>query len=308
MQLKPTLSCEIPQDSATLSLAWSPNGEHIICGDTNGKIHLWHAQEKKLIQTIDAHIHIIPRQPNPIIAEIRSIAWHPNSSIFASGATDSIVRLWRLGENKHFKEHRSHKDWVYSVVFSPNGQTLASSGGDDRIFIWTIDKGSQKRRIDGAAKAAITCVDWRPDGQVLAAGNRNRVIRIYPMALDENIRMLRKHDQDITSVTFSKSGRFLASTSRDGIIQLWDGITYKLLKTLTAHQGRVYTAAFHPEENILVSGGEDGRIYFWDTDSGILQHTETAHSGMIRSIKWSPDGKEFVSAGYDKGLHFWTIN
>jgi WD40 repeat protein len=290
---------------SVLCLAWSPDSNYLAHGNTRGILCIWRTENKTVEQKIQAHIH--PNSPSPTIGEIRSIDWHPSGRLVASGATDTYVRIWKLGEAKPFKEHHRHKDWVYSVTFSPDGRTLASSSGDDTILVWNLEKSSQYRKIPGTAKAAITCLSWAPDGQVIAAGNRNNVVRLYPLALNESVRMLRKHSDSITAVDFSKDGDLLATASRDSMIYLWDTTTRKLAQTLTGHQGRVYSVEFSPDGKMLVSGGDDGYIYIWRVTDGQCICKVDSHE-EIRSVRWRPNDNEIASGGTDQSICFWKLN
>ena len=63
-----------------------------------------------------------------------------------------------------------HTDLVWSVAFSPNGQTLASGSQDRTIRLWNPNNGNLVRTLTGH-RDAVNSVAFSPDGRTLASGS-----------------------------------------------------------------------------------------------------------------------------------------
>ena len=62
-----------------------------------------------------------------------------------------------------------HTGSVYSVSFSPDGNTLASGSEDDTIRLWDANTGEHIRTLTG--HDAVLSVSFSPDGNTLASGS-----------------------------------------------------------------------------------------------------------------------------------------
>src|SRR5262249_382379 len=67
---------------------------------------------------------------------------------------------------------------VYSVVFSPDGRRLASSGQDQMVKIWDATTGQDVLTIKGHDDE-VQCVVFSPDGTRLASASEDGWVKIW---------------------------------------------------------------------------------------------------------------------------------
>ena len=92
------------------------------------KITYWDLREPHPVQTIDpAHD-----------GEALCIAMSKTSDIFATGGSDSLVKLWDLRMGKCLVDGVGHSGLVRDIKFSPDGRQLVSGGTDGCIFVWNV--------------------------------------------------------------------------------------------------------------------------------------------------------------------------
>jgi glucose repression regulatory protein TUP1 len=70
--------------------------------------------------------------------------------------------------------------------------------------------------------AVVTSVAISPDGQLVAAGSLDTVVRIWDIASGMLIERLRGHRDGVYSVAFTPDGKGLVSGSLDKTLKYWD--------------------------------------------------------------------------------------
>ena len=75
----------------------------------------------------------------------------------------------------------AHKDWVYSVSFRPDGQTLGSGGGDGTIRLWDAKTGTPFHTLTGHTWGVYSLC-FSPDGQTLASGSFDCTVLLWKLA------------------------------------------------------------------------------------------------------------------------------
>ena len=64
------------------------------------------------------------------------------------------------------------------MVFSPNGQRLATAGGDHTIGLWDAARGVKLRTLRGHTHV-VQGVAFSPDGARLASAGEDRTVRVW---------------------------------------------------------------------------------------------------------------------------------
>lgn len=174
-----------------------------------------------------------------------------------------------------------HMGLVSSVVFTPDGKYLVSTGYDKVIRVWDWQAGQVVRVLRGQVGAGdegrINAVALSPDGRRLAAagqmalrGQLAQPIRIYDFETGELVQLLTGHTGKIIALAFSPDGMRLLSGSGDRTAVLWDVTTGRLLHRLDRHKAEVYGVGFTPDGARVVTGSFDRMIRLWRSADGRL--------------------------------------
>jgi WD40 repeat protein len=104
-------------------VAFSPDGQTLASASWDGTLGLWNVKERRNLALLRGHK-----------TDLSSVAFSPDGRTVATSSQDTTVRLWNLTTRREVAVLR-HPGNVYPLVFSPDGQWLAS-GSAGRIHFW----------------------------------------------------------------------------------------------------------------------------------------------------------------------------
>jgi eukaryotic-like serine/threonine-protein kinase len=199
---------------------------------------------------------------------------------------------------------------VNGVAFSPDGERLASAGGDGAVTIWTSRTGKEIQTFPAHASMVIS-VAFHPDGKYVASVGADRKVKVWNLtATDQSVfdgpcDAIRRFGTAYT-VAFSPDGRKLAAGS-DGDVRVWDWMNRQLLHTFTGHKFHSIPVAFSRDgRRLATSGAFQVGPRLWDVEAGGPPvHTFPAHRHPVSALTFNRDGTRLASASFDRSVKVW---
>ena len=160
---------------------------------------------------------------------------------------------------------KGHESGVWSVTFSPDGNTIASGSWDNTIRLWDRASAKEIAVLKGHEDYVIS-VAFSPDGNTIASASLDNTIRLWDRASAKEIAVLKGHEKELTCVAFSPDGNTIASGSWDNTIRLWDAVALRdRFPALQARRAQIATAKKNLAADLASAG----------TDSAALQNLNT---------------------------------
>ena len=238
---------------------------------------------------------------NPLIHQITvsPVDIKGNASLLGDSRSKSFILFNASLQSNIIATLEGHKDEITSVLFSPNGTTLASGSWDETVKLWDV-----VTRTNIATLERQSSIAFSPDGTTLASAVYGTA-KLWDVATRTNIATLEGHTSWVRSVLFSPDGTTLASGHWDGTINLWDVGTRTNIATLEGHSGNVSSVSFSPDGTTLASGSSDGTVKLWDvatrTNIATLEYISS-----VSSVSFSPDGTT-LAAGSNREVKLWDV-
>jgi WD40 repeat protein len=198
----------------------------------------------------------------------------------------------------------------YDILdFSSNGRILASAKtivGSGEILLWDTTSGALIRTLRAKTDQPVTCLEFSPDGQILAAGYDDTMIRLWDVSDGQLLISLKGDEYNVYSIAFSPNGKRLAS-SHISDIRIWRVPDGQLLNQFSLDTGTSGPLAFSPDGASLAVGGLNGDVVVLSSDNGSILRQFKPASWPISDLAFSPDGKLLATA--DRAtIRLWDVS
>jgi len=186
----------------------------------------------------------------------------------------------------------------------PDGAHLFAGRQDGELIVLRreADRFELERRI-AAHDDSVTAACVTRDGEFLATGSRDRVVRVWRCDTLELVATLAGAESAVFQLAFSSDGRTLAASGGARGVLVFDEATRTDPHVLRGSGSYVYCLALSPDERWIASGDWRGQLRLWDRESGVefAELDLGKDDAPFRTLEWSDDGSALV-VGVQSGV------
>ncbi|KAM0802098.1 hypothetical protein BDR22DRAFT_961777 [Usnea florida] len=160
-----TLGCRLH----VKGVAFLPNEQHLACLGYDGTVQVWNVPDGSLLRTF--------RLDHKVVG-LHLVAFSPTDQKLASSVPfDHNVNVWDIAFNSPLSQKlQSHDEGIQQMVFSPNGQKLASLSINSEVCLWDVAAGILRKRFAGSSFLWDNSLAFSPDGGKLVTSKNNRIL------------------------------------------------------------------------------------------------------------------------------------
>ncbi|MAS37857.1 MAG: XRE family transcriptional regulator [Anaerolineaceae bacterium] len=226
---------------------------------------------------------------------------------WAASSRRGEIRIWEVSSQTLHLMWQAHTDMIWSLAFSPDGQSLATASWDGSVKVSDVTSGTLL--WSGWHTGHGNRVAYSPEGATLASGGNDAFVRLWNARTGAPLQTI-AHPDAITALAWSHDGRYMATGDLKGCVRVWsmhetEPVVCRL--TLDDHTNCVEGLAFSPDSRFLASASWDRTVKLWDIANGKLHETLTAHSDRAFRVAWSPDGHLLATGSRDQTIWLWDM-
>jgi WD40 repeat protein len=226
-------------------------------------------------------------------------------TIAAATNAPNVVKLYRLSDGMLLRTlvPTGSLPYTYSLVFSPDGATLATGHFNNQVQLWNVSDGSLIRTLPGQS-GAINGIAYTLNGAMLVAASSGGYVHVWDAA-GNLIRTMGPVGEALTSVAVSPDNQFVLAGGETGRLQLWrldnGAFVYSFID-----ESRISDVCFAPSGFAFYAGrtmsalNSNGSVRIYRTSDHALLDTYSLETGGFGNnptgpldLAVSPNGQRF---------------
>ncbi len=271
-------------DVVGTSLAWSPGGDFLALGSSDGRILIWGIESREVVTDISAHS--LP---------VSSLSWR--GSRLVSGSKDQTVKLWQVdlgsGSLSLIRRFQGWCSAVKTVYWYPDGDLIIATheGWGEPVRVFTRG-GSEKFRIDLDGLNRFKHAVVSPDARMIATCTEGGEVSIWDAGFGSLVNRIYPRIERASLLQWSPEPSILAVAGLGGV-EIWDVLNVGGGPLSSHAVGEdVACLAWSPEGSYLAVG-LPSCVQIWDPWRPLLLVSLPAWRNVL-SVAWSHDGSKLA--------------
>ena len=235
---------------------------------------------------------------------VTNLAISPDGRHAASRSLNQLFR-WDLESGDPVGAPTTIREQPLGLAVATGGRTVAI----DRTDLLVLEAAAaEPRRLPSLAPrgARHWSLAISSNGQQLAAGGTDGVVRLIDLATGAEIRALRGHSGVVNVAAYSPDDRTLLTGGFDRTVRLWDVATGAQIHQFDGHTSAVHAVTFAPDGRSALSFARtmagpttrtvaDHFVRMWDLGAGRQRIELPVSAPAVHAATFTPDAASVVA-------------
>ena len=242
---------------------------------------------------------------------VLAAAWQPDGSQLALSLRGRGLEIWetrpkpvKLAERPVIQKNITSLDW------DTLGDRVALAVGRE-VKLWQVTKKDLQRdaiseiSFRASHRNNINVVRWSPNGQRLASGDDDGVVKVWSLKQHGVARYLDARSP-LHGLRASPNGKWIAVGTEDGRVLLWNSTSQLIEYEIKNGSKVVNSIAWQPGREAFACADADGAIHLYGPPWQRPYKELAADHGEIWQLAWSADGQALFFTSQDGTLNRWN--
>lgn len=286
-----------------LSVGFGSDARRVMAVDTNGVVQQWTVGWAKAVECFRVAPHAT--RSAQVLAPNR-IALVDNQG---------TARRWRLNEGWKLERtigngstNSPFADRVTALRFSPDGQLLATGGGQPsrggELKLWNVATGVLHKDLTNIHSDVVFALDFSEDSKLLASCSADRFAKVTEIESGSIRKTFEGHTDYVLGVRFRADGRGLVTGGADNIVKVWDVLTGERKRNVDGAAKEVTAVSFLGLLDHTLSASGDGQLRVND-EKGAKVRSFDVGGDYLQSLETTPRGDVVIAGGGQGVLRAW---
>ncbi len=148
-------------ESETRAMVFSADSRTLVTSGNDGMIFFWDVSH-------DTPVEINSFRAGMNGLGVTAVALSHNGRALALATNGSLLAVWDVGAKPPVERYRlaGHGGFIHSVVYSTDGQMLASGGGDKTVRLWSLNGSPKIFKVLTGHTDEVSVIAFSADGRL----------------------------------------------------------------------------------------------------------------------------------------------